>query len=147
MQIWTWGSSPFSSKTNMLKKGVEDASLDPFGALWCVLAGGMRRSKAGGFISITFKSVPPISRYFYGKKKPNNPQSKRNFQPELQKRETFKMMLRRKHLLTKEEMCLRWKGEGKNVREWQLYRQSLGKAGISDFSSPLSLHPHAEASV
>lgn len=46
-----------------------DASLATFGALWCVLAGGIKRSKAGGFISISLKSVPLMCCFYYEKKK------------------------------------------------------------------------------
>lgn len=53
-------------------------------------------------------------------------------------------MLRRKHLPAKKDH------ERKRGREeWKkmavLYRESLDKAGISDFNTPLSLHGHAEA--
>lgn len=51
------------------KRESRDASLDTFGVLWCVLAGGTRRSKAGGLISITLKSVPPVSKFFLWEKK------------------------------------------------------------------------------
>lgn len=39
----------------------------------------------------------------------------------------------------------RKRGREERKRMAALYRQSLDKAGISGFNTPLSLHPHSEA--
>lgn len=130
------------------KRESGDASLDIFGALWYVLARGMRRSKARGFISIPSKSVPQLGGFFFFFlwRKKKKKRSKKLPAWRTKKGDCWNDAYEKTSDCKRRScLCLRRKRGKAAWKEWQHYTESQDKAGITDFNTAPSLPPHTEA--